>query len=122
MIDYDNNRNSVTIDSEVIETVIGSKTRFKGSVATDKPIRIDGVYEGEIDSTALVVISESGSFNGQMKCRELQLKGSAEGTVVCEELLQLANTGRFSGDADTKDAIIIVGSVFDGSLRMSKKK
>ncbi len=114
------NRNSVSLDSETIETVIGSKTRFKGSVATDKPIRIDGVFEGDIDSTALVVINESGSFNGQMKCRELQLKGRAEGTVVCAELLQLANTGSFHGDAETKDAIIIVGSDFDGQLRMKK--
>ena len=57
---FDFNDQTVSISSETIETVIGSQTRFKGNVKTDKPIRIDGIFEGDIDSTNLVLISESG--------------------------------------------------------------
>ena len=61
---------SVSIDSEIIETIIGLNTKFKGSVKTDKIIRIDGEFEGDITSTAKVIISETGKFNGEIRNKE----------------------------------------------------
>ena len=115
---FDFNDQTVSITSETIETVIGAQTRFKGNVKTEKPIRIDGYFEGDIDSTALIIISACGTFKGSIKCRELQLVGSGEGTVVCAELLQFADTGRFIGDVTTRNLITVPGSILHGSCKM----
>ena len=48
------NNDSISIDSELIETIIGLNTKFKGSVKTDKVLRIDGEFEGEIESTTVM--------------------------------------------------------------------
>ena len=112
------NSGRVSIDSETIETIIGVSTRFKGSVQTTKVIRIDGSYDGTIESDSLVIISETGSFIGTLSCRELRLDGKAEGTISCSELIRIADIGSFSGDLTTKNIIMTEGSLLDGKVVM----
>ncbi|MBR4143821.1 MAG: polymer-forming cytoskeletal protein [Firmicutes bacterium] len=113
---------STSVDSVIVETAIGVDTVFKGSINTNKPIRIDGHYEGEINSDNLIIITETGFFSGDMKCRELQLQGKGEGTVVCTELMQLSNTGAFRGNIATKDIIVVKGSQIDGQIDMASMR
>ena len=113
---------STSVDSVIVETAIGVDTVFKGSINTNKPIRIDGHYEGEINSDNLIIITETGFFSGDMKCRELQLQGKGKGTVVCTELMQLSNTGAFRGNIATKDIILVKGSQIDGQIDMASMR
>ena len=113
---------STSVDSVIVETAIGVDTVFKGSINTNKPIRIDGHYEGEINSDNLIIITETGFFSGDMKCRELQLQGKGGGTVVCTELMQLSNTGAFRGNIATKDIILVKGSQIDGQIDMASMR
>ena len=110
---------SISIDSEIIETVIGANTKFKGQVKTDKVIRIDGDFEGTIDSTSLVIISEIGKFKGDLKCHTCQLFGHGEGTAVCSELFKFASTGVFTGEVETKNIVLVEGSLLDGTIKMA---
>ena len=114
----DFNSQTVSISSETIETVIGSQTKFKGNVRTDKPLRIDGYFEGEIDSSNLVIISECGVFKGTLKCGELQLVGNGEGKLDCSGLVQFAQTGKFIGDVVTRSLITVPGSILHGTCKM----
>ena len=113
---------STSVDSVIVETAIGVNTVFKGSITTSKPIRIDGHYEGEINSDNLIIVTETGFFSGEMKCRELQLQGKGEGTVVCTELMQLSETGAFNGNIATKDIILVRGSQIDGKIDMASMR
>ena len=117
----DVNAGNVTITSDVIETIIGAKTRFKGTVTTDKPIRIDGIYEGDIESTGIVIVSSTGKFNGNIKCKDLHLSGEGEGTVFCSELMRFEGNAHFKGEATTRDIVISEGAIFDGNLTMTKR-
>ena len=116
MADYD----SVSINSRIIDTVIGAQTKFKGTVVTDKPIRIDGYFEGNIDTTNTVVISESGEFNGTIKCADLDLMGKGHGNAICTNLCQVAPGGYFEGDITTSDLITVKGSVINGKIIIAK--
>ncbi|MBR5640706.1 MAG: polymer-forming cytoskeletal protein [Firmicutes bacterium] len=118
--DYD--KTSTSVDSIIVETAIGVDTVFKGAINTNKPIRIDGHYEGQIDSDNLIIITETGFFSGEMRCRELQLQGKGEGTVVCMELMQLSDTGSFRGKIATKDIILVKGSQIDGQIDMASMR
>lgn len=113
---------SVSIDSDIIETIIGLNTKFKGSVKTDKIIRIDGEFEGDITSTAKVIVSETGKFKGDIKCTELVLDGHADGTAECSEVLRIAAIGVFTGEASTKNLIMVEGSILDGTLKMQSMR
>ena len=119
MANNDYEMGSTSVDSVIVETAIGVDTVFKGSITTNKPIRIDGHYEGEINSDNLIIITETGYFNGDMKCRELQLQGKGEGTVMCTSLMQLSATGSFKGNIATKDIVLVTGSQLDGQIDMA---
>jgi cytoskeletal protein CcmA (bactofilin family) len=109
---------NVSISSKVVETIIGAQTKFKGSVTTDKPIRIDGVFEGDITSTDVVYVSECGSFKGNVSCRELQMVGKGEGKAVCEDFFEFASTGSFKGELIAKNLVMGRGSVLEGTCKI----
>ena len=111
---------SVSINSQIIETVIGLQTKFKGSVSTDKPIRVDGYFEGTIDTTSTVVISETGEINGTIRCANFNLVGKGKGNVICTNLCQIAPGGYFEGDITTSDLITVKGSVINGKIIIAK--
>lgn len=114
----DNQR--VSINSDVNETVIGAKTKFKGTVTTDKPITIEGIYDGIIDSTSEVTITETGTFDGTLNCKSLTLEGTASGKVTCTDVFSFALSGKFKGDAVTANVDIHPGSDFDGTLKIAR--
>ena len=122
MATNDFDRTSTSVDSVIVETAIGVDTVFKGSISTNKPIRIDGHYEGQIHSDNLVIITETGFFSGEMECRELQIQGKGEGKVRCTDLMQFSSTGSFSGEVATKDIILVEGSQLDGKIDMASMR
>ena len=118
----DHDTQSTSVDSTLVETTVGADTVFKGAINTNKPIRIDGHYEGSIDSSDLIIITQSGFFNGDLRCRELQLQGKGQGTAICMELMQLSDTGAFKGKIATKDIILVKGSQIDGEIDMGSMR
>jgi len=110
--------NSVSINSLVIETVVGAQTKFKGSINTDKPLRIDGIFEGEIVSSNVVIVTECGSLNGTVDCVDMKVIGKAEGKLTCTNLLEFAPSGEFKGDVITKDIILVRGAKMEGTCKV----
>lgn len=111
---------STSISTDTIETVIGAKTVFKGNVSTSTPIRIDGVFEGEIESDNVIVISKTGTLKGNVKCREMQLCGHASGTLYCSQLLSIKAGAVYEGDVTTRNLETVMDSVLDGTCTMLK--
>ncbi len=111
---------STSISTETIETVISAKTCFKGNVKTENPIRIDGVYEGEIESTSLIIVTGTGSISGKVSCREMQLHGKGKGTLFCSQVLDIKAGAVYEGDVVTKNLVTVEGSVIDGTCSMLK--
>ncbi len=110
--------NQSSISSDIIETIIGAQTSFKGKVKTDKPLRIDGCFEGEIESTDVVIVTETGIFNGTISCKDMHIYGKGSGTAVCSQLLDIKSGAVFQGDVTTKNLTTVEGSVLDGTCKM----
>jgi cytoskeletal protein CcmA (bactofilin family) len=110
----------ITVSSTVAETIIGSETRYKGTVSTSKAIRVDGFFEGEIKSGGVVIVGETGQFKGTMSCMSLFMGGQVEGTVTVQGRLECTASGRIKGDLTVKELILAEGAVFDGTCNMSK--
>lgn len=109
----------ISITSKVTETVISEQTKFKGSVVTDKPIRIDGYFEGDIDTTDVVMVSPTGEIKGTVKCKEFQLYGKGSGTATCADLCHVAENGVFEGDITTTALITVRGSRLNGKVQIN---
>jgi cytoskeletal protein CcmA (bactofilin family) len=99
----------ITVSSTVAETIIGSETRYKGTVTTSKAIRVDGSFEGE-----------TGQFKGTVECLTLFTSGQIEGTITVQGRLECTGTGWIKGDLTVRELILAEGAVFDGTCNMSK--
>lgn len=110
------NLDTVVVAAENYETIIGTQTKFKGIVKTDKDIRIDGYFEGTLETTATVIISPTGVMNGILKCNVLKLQGKGYGNAFCTNLCDIAPGGYFEGDVTTADLITVKGSLINGRI------
>lgn len=110
----------ITVSSTVAETIIGSETKYKGTVTTSKTIRIDGLFDGEIKSGGDVIVGETGVFKGTITCKTLFNSGLVEGTLNVEDKLECSSIGIVKGELTVKELVLPRGAVFDGTCDMSK--
>ena len=99
-------------------TVIGASTKFVGKTKLGQDIRIDGIFEGEIISTADITVGETGFLNGTASCKNLTIYGKGEGEATCSELFTLVPNSNFKGIVASKNLSITEHAVFDGTFHM----
>lgn len=109
---------TVTIVSAPAETVISAGTTFKGTIDTDKPVTVEGMFEGEIKSTGIVTVSEGGAIKATVECERLLMHGTGEGSINCTGLVEFGTTGSFVGDVTTRDIVMGAGAKLEGQCKI----
>lgn len=78
-------------EPDAIEVIIGPRAIFSGQLQCDASIRIDGaVDDGQIDTSANVVITEMAQVRCNIKAKAVSIRGLFRGVVHAErvELLE----------------------------------
>ena len=107
-----------TLSSIPSETIISAQTKFIGSINTDKPLVIDGSFEGEIKSTSSVCVNATGVVKAKIECQSMQLFGKGDGSIVCQDVLEFGASGEFVGDVVTKSIVMAAGAKLDGNCKI----
>jgi cytoskeletal protein CcmA (bactofilin family) len=94
-------------------------TRIVGDLISESNIRIDGEVQGNVTTTAKVVIGETGFIKGNLTCQEGDVEGKIEGKVLVEGLLILREQAKVYGDIHTSKLHVEEGAVFLGECKMS---
>ncbi len=105
-----------SVGEKTEKTVIAKGTRIVGRLELDALLLIDGVVEGELDSTSEVSIGTNGYFKGEMRARQVIVSGRTEGTVTCDKL-EILNNGSVTGTAEVRELTIEPGGKFFGQSR-----
>jgi cytoskeletal protein CcmA (bactofilin family) len=99
--------------------LIGVGTEIKGDVSSNGDIRIDGILQGNLKTKGKVVIGETGTVKGEIKCKNSDVEGSIEGKIHVSELLSLKATSNLNGDIIARKLAIEPGSKFTGNCKMT---
>jgi len=99
--------------------LIGVGTEIKGDISSNGDIRIDGILQGNLKTKGKVVIGETGSVKGEIKCKNSDVEGSIEGKIHVSELLSLKATSNITGDIIARKLAIEPGSKFTGNCKMT---
>lgn len=110
------------VETKKIDTLIGKETVMNGKLEAKGIIRIDGKYEGEIETQSDIVIGEDAVVKGKLKCSNMTLAGRLEGSVKAEAKLDIRSTGVLIGDAKAALLAVEEGAIFDGNCRMEIKE
>lgn len=103
---------------EKIETIIGASTSFKGDLNSEGAIRIDGGYEGSVETKGDVIIGEKGKAKATINARHILVAGELKGDIKCFGKLEINCTGKLIGDIDVESIVIEEGAVFKGNCTM----
>jgi cytoskeletal protein CcmA (bactofilin family) len=115
---FGNKKASTTDIIDQVETVIGKDTQFKGTINAKGSVRIDGQFEGEVITTADVVVGDTGRITAQVKGRNALVAGVITGNCEISDKLELLSSGKIFGDIKVGTLIIGEGAVFKGGCIM----
>ena len=87
-------------------TLISSGTTIKGDISSNSDLRIDGSINGNIHSSAKIVIGANGVVEGDIFGTQADIVGKVSGNIRTKELLQLR------GDS------VVIGNLYAGKLQI----
>jgi cytoskeletal protein CcmA (bactofilin family) len=109
-----------------IYSILGPDTSFKGILDTQESIRIEGNFEGTINSQGEVFIGEGAVVNADVYGKRVIVSGELKGTIEAINGLEITGTDRVYGDITGDRLIVDEGAVYKGNVNMdiitSKKK
>ena len=103
-----------------IKAYLGSDALFKGTLSFEGTVRIDGKFEGQVNTNDTLVIGETGDMKADIKVGSLVCKGHLSGSVEASQKIELHPAGKIKGDIQTPALSIALGAVLDGHLNMTE--
>lgn len=97
---------------------ISAGTVIKGEIQSPYDIRIDGTFEGKVQTKGRVVVGESASVKGDVVCENIDLWGKMEGNVFVKNTLALKEGCVVDGSLNVRKLSVELGSSFNGTCRM----
>ena len=97
---------------------ISSGTVIKGEILSPYDIRIDGTFEGKVQSKGRVVVGETALVKGDIICENIDLWGKVEGNIFVKDTLSLMEGCSVNGNLNIRRLAVELGSTFNGNCRM----
>ncbi len=97
---------------------VEKNTTFVGNFVSESDIRVDGTFEGSIETKGKVVIGKSGNIDGTIVCNSADIEGKFTGTIQVQDLLSVGSTGSVEGDVAISKLIVESGAIFNAKSSM----
>lgn len=113
--------NKSSASSKEIGSLIGAGTTLVGDITFTGGLRIDGTVRGAVrcvegEKGGMLVVSEHGKIEGEVRAAHLVVAGAITGPVFASELVELQPKARVAGDLQYRALEMHHGAVVDGRL------
>jgi len=102
--------------SMTLLTVVGEQARFEGKFDITDSIQIECEVAGEMNVGGKLVVGEKGVVNANVHTVDAFIMGVYEGNMVATGNVEIAETGRVSGNITTDSLVIAKGGFFNGNI------
>ncbi len=104
-----------------IGSLVGTGTSLSGDLVFSGGLRIDGIVKGSVrcvegEKGGMLVISETGAVEGEVRAAHLVVAGRIKGPVYASELVELQPKARVQGDLHYRALEMHHGAIVDGLL------
>jgi cytoskeletal protein CcmA (bactofilin family) len=100
-----------------IETIVGPNAYFRGEIQSDGGVRIDGIFEGDLDITGNLVIGEGAKIVAEIKANNISISGAIKGNISGNRV-EILETGRVWGDLTINSLLLNEGAYLRGQTTM----
>jgi cytoskeletal protein CcmA (bactofilin family) len=101
-----------------IETVIGPNCRLTGTLQSDGGIRIEGVFEGNLQTTGNLIIGETAKVVAEVQAYNVTVSGQVKGNITANKV-EITESGKVWGDLNVNSMLLHEGAYLRGSTNMA---
>jgi cytoskeletal protein CcmA (bactofilin family) len=95
---------------------------FRGELEFEDTMRIDGKFNGKIQSKNELIVGESAHIEGDIHVGRIAISGTVVGKIVADTRVEIHRNGKVYSDVETPALIIEEGAIFQGNCVMGDKK
>ena len=110
-------KNEVVPQINEVNRIAGG-TELRATLVTTSDIRIDGFFEGKIQTRGKVVVGDNAQFIGDLFCGSADIWGRMEGNLVTGHQAGFKSKAKFEGALQCNRISIEDGATFNGTCRM----
>ena len=103
-------------------TFLGADALFKGELSFKGTLCIDGKFEGQIKTSDILIVSETGDIEADIEAGTVVCKGRVKGNILASQKIEMHPKSKVIGDVKTPSLNIEIGAVLDGKCDMSLKE
>ncbi|MBN1401521.1 MAG: polymer-forming cytoskeletal protein [Anaerolineae bacterium] len=102
-----------------IDNLVGSNTSFDGIIKSDGNIRVDGIYQGRIETAGNVIVGPTARVVADIVANMVQVWGAVRGDITAKGRLEILPDGRVWGNVQVVSLLIDEGGMFLGQCKMA---
>jgi len=115
------NVTTTTTNNSKATAIISQGVKIKGDLELTAKLHVEGVIEGNLNSTNEISIGREGEIKGQLKAKKLIVNGRFEGEADCDSI-EVLKGGIVKGDIIIKHITIETGGCFAGTSTLKEDK
>ena len=105
-----------------VTSIIGEGTSWKGEISGSGGIRIEGLYEGEIDLDGLIIVDQKGRVESDLIKADTVIVSGAVRSNIYAHRVEIRSTGRVWGDVTTVKFSSEEGAYLRGKIQMEEEE
>jgi len=103
-----------------VGTFIGAGADFEGTLSLRGDFQIDSEFRGALETDGTITVGLQGTVQGDIRAREVVIRGAVVGDVHARRQLVLEAGGRLHGDVETACLQIEKHAFFQGRTAMTR--
>lgn len=106
------------MSSRRADGTIGPDLVVRGVLTGKSDLRVDGIFDGELELDGALVVGPEGSVVAPLSVGSLEVEGEVRGDVVARESVAIRPGGRLVGDVRARRIHLDDGASLQGGIDM----
>lgn len=107
-----------------IVAFFGEGVECKGKITNHGTIRVDGHFEGEINTKGSLLVGSRGEITAKVRAGTVVSEGKITGDIIAKDKIKLLRTAYVNGSVDTPQLFVENGAILltPWTLKMKKSR
>jgi cytoskeletal protein CcmA (bactofilin family) len=108
------------VEEKELTAFLSNGTNFKGDLTFDGTVRIDGRFEGNINSKDALVIGENATVDAEIHVGQIIISGRVSGNIAAADSVEINSKAQVHGNIKLSGNKLTIheGAVFSGGCEM----
>lgn len=108
------------IDENKITGFFDKDTEIKGELTFKGSFRIDGHFNGKINSDSVLIVGDKGKVEAEVHVAHVIVNGEVKGTIQAKDKVEIHSQGRVIGTIVTPKLVVEEGAYLEANCQTTE--